>query len=78
MFAGVAAVHGAAFLCCPSDVMLLRVRTNYGFICLLPSESHQLLGAAIEIAGDYVWGVYDLLILPPSFPYGAAFSLFGV
>lgn len=22
------------------------------------------------MAGEYVWGVYDLLLLPPSFPYG--------
>lgn len=22
------------------------------------------------IAGEYVWGRYDLLLLPPSFPYG--------
>ena len=26
--------------------------------------------AAEEVAGEYVWGVYDLLLLPPSFPYG--------
>ena len=25
---------------------------------------------AEEVAGEYVWGVYDLLLLPPSFPYG--------
>lgn len=28
------------------------------------------LVAAIEIAGEYVWGEYNLLVLPPSFPYG--------
>lgn len=37
-------------------------------LALLKSCLH--LNAAIELAGDYVWGVYDLLILPPSFPYG--------
>ena len=26
--------------------------------------------AAEKIAGPYVWGIYDLLLLPPSFPYG--------
>ncbi|XP_056638114.1 leukotriene A-4 hydrolase [Diorhabda sublineata] len=30
---------------------------------------HQLKTAE-EICGPYVWGVYDLLVLPPSFPYG--------
>jgi leukotriene-A4 hydrolase len=25
---------------------------------------------AENILGDYVWGRYDLLVLPPSFPYG--------
>jgi len=24
------------------------------------------------VAGPYVWGRYDLLLLPPSFPYGEA------
>jgi len=26
--------------------------------------------AAEEVAGPYVWGRYDILLLPPSFPYG--------
>jgi hypothetical protein len=26
--------------------------------------------AGEAIAGEYVWGRYDLLLLPPSFPYG--------
>ena len=26
--------------------------------------------AAEKIAGPYVWGKYDLLVLPPTFPYG--------
>lgn len=30
----------------------------------------QMLQTAEEIAGPYVWGRYDLLVLPPSFPYG--------
>ena len=28
------------------------------------------VSAAEKIAGPYVWGIYDLLLLPPSFPYG--------
>ena len=23
-----------------------------------------------KLFGEYVWGIYDLLVLPPSFPYG--------
>lgn len=30
----------------------------------------QMLCVAEKIAGPYVWGRYDLLVLPPSFPYG--------
>lgn len=30
----------------------------------------QMLQVAEEVAGRYVWGRYDLLVLPPSFPYG--------
>ena len=29
-----------------------------------------MLSAAEEIVGDYMWGHYDLLVLPPSFAYG--------
>ena len=29
-----------------------------------------ILKAAEKVAGKYVWGRYDLLVLPPSFPYG--------
>ena len=35
------------------------------------SETEEFLTAAEAITGlDYVWGRYDLLCLPPSFPYG--------
>ena len=29
-----------------------------------------MIKTAEDILGPYVWGVYDLLVLPPSFPYG--------
>ena len=29
-----------------------------------------MLCAAEEVAGKYVWGQYDILVPPPSFPYG--------
>lgn len=29
-----------------------------------------MLQAAETLLGPYVWGRYDLLVLPPSFPYG--------
>lgn len=28
------------------------------------------MSTAEDICGPYVWGRYDLLVLPPSFPYG--------
>ena len=34
------------------------------------AQTEQMLQAAESIAGPYVWGRYDLLVLPPSFPYG--------
>ncbi len=43
---------------------------------ILPAAAHEfadtqdMLDAASAIYGDYQWGRYDLLILPPSFPYG--------
>ena len=36
--------------------------------CLIQTE--EMLAAAEKLAGEYVWGRYDLLILPPSFAYG--------
>ena len=34
------------------------------------SETEEFLQTAESIAGPYVWGRYDILCLPPSFPYG--------
>merc|ERR1712168_386290 len=34
------------------------------------SETEQFIATAEDIVGPYVWGRYDLLVLPPSFPYG--------
>ena len=34
------------------------------------SCEYSVLTAAEAIAGPYVWTIYDLLLLPPSFPYG--------
>ena len=35
-----------------------------------PTETSKFLDAAEQLAGPYQWGRYDLLLLPPSFPYG--------
>eukprot|EP00731_Ephydatia_muelleri_P001109 Em0001g1109a len=32
--------------------------------------TEQMLKAAESAVGPYIWGQYDLLVLPPSFPYG--------
>ncbi|XP_060565007.1 leukotriene A-4 hydrolase-like isoform X2 [Ruditapes philippinarum] len=34
------------------------------------AETEQMLQTAEKLLGPYVWGHYDLLVLPPSFPYG--------
>ncbi|XP_052781053.1 leukotriene A-4 hydrolase-like [Mya arenaria] len=34
------------------------------------AETESMLQAAESLLGPYVWGHYDLLLLPPSFPYG--------
>ena len=33
-------------------------------------DTEAFLSTAEELCGKYVWGVFDLLVLPPSFPYG--------
>lgn len=33
-------------------------------------DTTKFLTIAESLVGKYVWGRYDLLILPPSFPYG--------
>jgi leukotriene-A4 hydrolase len=34
------------------------------------SDTPKMIGTAEELYGPYRWGRYDLLVLPPSFPYG--------
>ena len=34
------------------------------------SDTEIMLQKAEELCGPYVWGIYDILVLPPSFPYG--------
>nr|XP_057925209.1 leukotriene A-4 hydrolase [Doryrhamphus excisus] len=34
------------------------------------SETEKMLQTAEDLVGPYVWGQYDILVLPPSFPYG--------
>ncbi|XP_076025317.1 leukotriene A-4 hydrolase [Genypterus blacodes] len=34
------------------------------------SETETMLKTAEGLVGPYVWGQYDILVLPPSFPYG--------
>ncbi len=34
------------------------------------SDTEKMLTIAEELCGPYVWGEYDILVLPPSFPYG--------
>jgi len=29
-----------------------------------------MIDAGVELLGPYVWKQYDILVLPPSFPYG--------
>ena len=32
-----------------------------------------MLKTAEDLCGPYVWGIYDILVLPPSFPYGGKY-----
>ncbi|KAG9339983.1 hypothetical protein JZ751_022299 [Albula glossodonta] len=34
------------------------------------AETETMLKTAEQLVGPYVWGQYDILVLPPSFPYG--------
>jgi len=34
------------------------------------SETESMLKTAEDLCGPYVWGEYDILVLPPSFPFG--------
>ena len=34
------------------------------------AETEQFIKTGEDLLGPYVWGQYDLLVLPPSFPYG--------
>lgn len=34
------------------------------------SDTEEFIKTAENLVGPYLWGVYDILVLPPSFPYG--------
>ena len=34
------------------------------------ADTEKMIGAAEQLYGPYRWGRYDMLVLPPSFPYG--------
>ena len=34
------------------------------------SDTEKYIAAGEAICGPYAWGLYDILLLPPSFPYG--------
>jgi len=34
------------------------------------SETESFIKTAEDLCGPYVWGIYDILVLPPSFPFG--------
>lgn len=37
---------------------------------MLVLQTEKMLAIAEDIVSPYEWGQYDLLVLPPSFPYG--------
>ena len=40
------------------------------------SETESFIKTAEDLCGPYVWGNYDILVLPPSFAYGNIFPSF--
>ena len=34
------------------------------------SDTEKFMSIGEKLFGEYRWGIYDLLVLPPSFPYG--------
>ena len=40
------------------------------------AETESFLKTAEELCGPYVWGNYDILVLPPSFAYGDILNYF--
>ena len=42
------------------------------------AETESFLKTAEELCGPYVWGNYDILVLPPSFAYGDILKYFSL
>ena len=57
-------------------VPLLQFTHLHGSTCF--NTLRRFLAAEEEIITPYRFGVYDLLVLPPSFPYGGMVSKFQV
>ena len=49
---------------------MVRVRSGGTEAAYEFADVEKLLVAAESIAGPYAWGIYDILVLPPSFPFG--------
>ena len=50
--------------------LFLSVANILFLLCFVLFQVGDMLKDAESLLGDYVWGVYDLLVLPPSFPFG--------
>lgn len=42
-------------------------------LCLLADHESRFVAAAEDLTTEYRFGVYDILFLPESFPYGGKF-----
>ncbi len=59
--------------CCPGVWARRSLSAAYSRLPSSPvyyAETQSFLDAAASLAGPYQWGIYDILLLPPSFPYG--------
>uniref|UniRef100_A0A9J8D1U6 Leukotriene A-4 hydrolase n=1 Tax=Cyprinus carpio carpio TaxID=630221 RepID=A0A9J8D1U6_CYPCA len=52
------------------SIIVLRIKEYVDEAAFEFSETETMLKTAESLAGPYVWGQYDLLVLPPSFPCG--------
>ena len=52
------------------EVHLFYLKKSISFNYLFNIKVETMLKDAEGLCGEYVWGVYDLLVLPPTFPFG--------
>ena len=62
--------HGAGMLDVEVEVVVAKHAPHLAAVASELRDTEAMVAAAEHLYGPYRWGRYDMIVLPPSFPYG--------